>query len=128
VLSATYGVTPTGRKDRLAFLNKHLRRIESIEHTRRSGLVITGEETIFLKSKPRLKLEKETLMNAPTKFIDISAKMQTIADKGGITFRLDKVRGGLLFSLNLSHSRRFPSVHLIPTSLPFIPPLYSTFY
>lgn len=90
VLSATYGITPTGRKDRLEFVNSKLRKIEALEHRRREGLTLTPDEQLFCKTKTRFKDEKHAFTTAPTCFIDISLRMQMIADKGGIVFCLDK--------------------------------------
>ena len=53
VVSATYGITPTGRRDRLNFINRQLREIESIEHKKRQGLIISGDEVIIIKKKKR---------------------------------------------------------------------------
>ena len=51
VASATYGITPTGKRDRLDVISRKIKEIEAVEHKRRQGLILTPEEVIFIKNK-----------------------------------------------------------------------------
>ncbi len=82
VQSATYGITPTARKDRLDFLSKTLTRIQYLEHRKREGIPLTPQEFLLVKKKEYYQQQKEIFMNAEIKFIDISMKLQKIADLG----------------------------------------------
>ena len=91
VQTATYGITPTARRDRLDYINKQLKKVAYIEHRIREGFRCQAEDVKLFKSKKDLVAQKELFMNLPTNFIDISVKLQKIADKGGIALLLDKL-------------------------------------
>jgi hypothetical protein len=90
VQTATYGITPTARRDRLDVINKDLKKIAYIEHRIREGFKIQAEDMKLFKSKRFLQEQKELFTHLPTNFIDVSVKLQTLADKGGITLTLDR--------------------------------------
>jgi len=93
VVSATYGLTPTGRKQQLDWINSQLSKIQYLEHTKRQGVVLTGKEVVFLKSKASLLGYRDTLSKASTCFIDVRAKLQLLCDQasnGGTHFLLNK--------------------------------------
>lgn len=87
---AFYGITPTARKDRLDFIAKQLRRIDMIEHRRRQGLPIQPEDIMLLRNRGLLLEQRTIYQNAPTKFIDVTEKVQRLADKGKFRLLLDK--------------------------------------
>jgi hypothetical protein len=89
VLSATYGITPTARKDRLDYLHKQLTKIQYLEHRKREGIPLTPEEFLLVKQKSTFQKQKEQFLNADIKFIDISQKLQKIADNGKNRLFLD---------------------------------------
>jgi hypothetical protein len=99
-VSATYGLTPTGRKQRLEWINGQLSKIQYLEHTKRQGignyrvlirrlrvlyclhlLALTGNEVVFLKNKASLLSYRDILTKAPTCFIDVRAKLQLLCDQ-----------------------------------------------
>jgi hypothetical protein len=90
VLSATYGITPTGRKFRLDFITKQLRLIESIEHGIRQGLRPQVDQMQLLRQKDYFKEQREVFLNLPIAFVDVSMKMQVLCDKGGHVLIIDK--------------------------------------
>jgi hypothetical protein len=87
--TATYGITPTGRKDRLDALMKVLTKIQYLEHQKREGIPLSTEDFLLVKKKPYYQQQKETFLNAEIRFIDISTKVQKIADSGKNILLLD---------------------------------------
>lgn len=71
-------------------INKDLKKIAYIEHRIREGFRVQAEDVKLFKSKKTLVAEKELFTNLPTNFIDVSIKLQILADKGGITLLLDR--------------------------------------
>jgi len=51
---------------------------------------VPAEDMKLFKIKKSLVEERELFNNLPTNFVDISVKMQILADKGGIKLFLDK--------------------------------------
>lgn len=90
VQSAFYGVTPTGRKDHVAHIKRELRKIYAIETKIKLGMIISPDEMFFLRKKEALEEEKRIFQNIPINFIDISKKVQTLADEGGSCLFIDK--------------------------------------
>lgn len=90
VQAAFYGITPTARKDRLDFIHKQLKKIDQIDHRRGQGLPVQPEEMQMLRMRGPLLRQKEVFLHAQTKFIDVSEKMQRLADKGQYQLVLDK--------------------------------------
>ena len=90
VQTATYGITPTARRDHLEKLNKKLKKIAYLEHRIREGFKIQAEDMKLFRSKKEIMNEKDLFLSLPTKFIDISIKLQILADKGGIRLFLDR--------------------------------------
>lgn len=82
VQSATYGITPTARKDRLDLLTKTLTKIQYLEHRKREGIPLSPEDFLLVKKKSYFQQQKEIFLNAEIKFIDVSVKLQKIADTG----------------------------------------------
>jgi hypothetical protein len=80
VVSATYGVTPTTRRDRLESIAKDLRNIASIEHRQREGLPVQVEELAEIRNKSELLRLQDLFRNVPIKFVDVASKVQKIAD------------------------------------------------
>ncbi len=83
VLSATYGITPQGRRTRMDEIRKSLKKIEQIEHRRANGQHPSREESILLFKKPELLSDFEMLRDAEVGFVDIRDKVQRLADQGG---------------------------------------------
>ena len=52
--------------------------------------VVQADEIVLHKSKKNWLEQKNLFLTLPTVFIDVSVKMQTLADKGGIALVLDK--------------------------------------
>jgi len=90
VATATYGVTPTARRDRLDIINKLLKKIRQIEHRLREGFRLQPEEVKLYKTRKSLIAQRDLFMNVPTNFVDISVKVQKMADEGGIRFLIDR--------------------------------------
>jgi hypothetical protein len=90
IQSAFYGITPSSRKDRLDFIAKQLKRIDMIDHRRVQGLPVQPEDILFLRNRGLLLEQRTIYQNAPTKFIDVSEKLQRLADKGRYQLHLDK--------------------------------------
>lgn len=107
-MSATYGLTPTGRKQRLEAISLQLSKIQMAEHAKRQGsgatgieyyiqyywktqfipipvifmsTVLTGAEVVLLKSKAALLEERGALSMAPISFLDVREKMQLLCDQ-----------------------------------------------
>ncbi len=90
VISGTYGITPTARKDCLDTIHKQLKKIEYIEHRKREGLVVQPEDVVYCKRKPDLLRLRKVFQEAPTKFVDICVKLQHIADQQGKSLLLER--------------------------------------
>lgn len=122
VAAATYGLTPTARRDRLEAISRELRKVAYIEHRIREGmvvlvsshecylsrllfmtaisscvwvyvwvslclcvgLVIQPDEVMLFKSKGRLLHLRDVFRALPTAFVDVSAKLQQMADDGAL--------------------------------------------
>jgi len=88
---ATYGVTPTSRRDRLRQLEKELIRIKTLEHKIHSGLYVSPDDYNYLNNnKQKIIDDMAATREAPISFLDITTKLQRLADKGGISLKLDK--------------------------------------
>lgn len=109
VLTATYGITPTARRDRLQFIARELRAIEAIEHKARQGIVAKGEELKQLRKKPKLLEQREMFQNAKINFIEVSLKLQKIVDKSGICVHLSSAN----FDPNFTFGNPTPGVDKI---------------
>ena len=83
VLSATYGITPTGRKTRMDELRRSIKKIETIEHRKANGQHPNQEELKLLLQKDTMKSDFELLRDAEIGFVDIRDKVQRLADQGG---------------------------------------------
>lgn len=90
VQTATYGITPTARRDHLDSIHKKLKKIAFIEHRIREGFRIQAKDMALFKRKKELVEERDLFTALPTSFVDVSVKMQILADKGGIALFLDK--------------------------------------
>ena len=90
VQSAFYGITPTGKKDHILFLQKQLRKINAIEKKITDGLFPTPVESTFLGTKAAIIAEKEVIMAAAYKYADVTAKVQLMCDAGGTCLHWDK--------------------------------------
>lgn len=90
ITSAFYGITPTGRKDYLESINKELRKCHAIQHKISTGMIPTPAELQQLKKYNTLEQEKEAFQKAPTLFLDVTDKMQKIADAAGLNLILEK--------------------------------------
>lgn len=91
ISSAFYGVTPSSRKDRLDLIHRELRKIDLIEHRRSQGLPVQPDEVRLLRQRPKFVKQREMFLNSPTKFIDVSMKLQRMADEGKYQLTLDKL-------------------------------------
>lgn len=76
VESAFYGVTPTGRKEKLAELSRLLSTIDVIEYRMRLGLPVSEADTSLKRRKSAIQEEQVTVRNLETSFIDISSALQ----------------------------------------------------
>jgi hypothetical protein len=91
VISGTYGMTPSGRREYVAKINQQLGKIVAIEHRKREGLPVQAHEVALFKSKASLQELKQTLLNMEIKFIDISIKLQGMIDAtGGVRLLMQK--------------------------------------
>lgn len=81
VTKATYGITPTAKKERVETINKELAKIVAIEHRQSQGLPMQGDEVKLLRSKDKLIEMREIIRNSATNFYDVSVKMQKIVDE-----------------------------------------------
>ena len=90
IVQATYGVTPMGRRDILKQLEGKLQKIVAIEHNLAAGMTLQADEIVLYKQKGELLEERRIFQSIPTSFVDITKKMQIIADRGETTMNLDK--------------------------------------
>eukprot|EP00596_Hydrurales_sp_CCMP1899_P008561 CAMPEP_0119039548 /NCGR_PEP_ID=MMETSP1177-20130426/9102_1 /TAXON_ID=2985 /ORGANISM="Ochromonas sp, Strain CCMP1899" /LENGTH=658 /DNA_ID=CAMNT_0007003575 /DNA_START=256 /DNA_END=2232 /DNA_ORIENTATION=+ len=90
VVNAWYGMTTTGRNERLLTINKILTKIEQTDKKINKGEIVTNIDRSILSSKKSLLSEKILLRNSPLKCIDISDKIQSLLGKGGMSLFFDK--------------------------------------
>lgn len=91
VENATYGMTLSGRRERIQMLNKELGKIAAIKHRRSMGMLVQASEIKYLKMEDSLKADKKMFQEMELKHIDISFKLQRIIDiGGGAELRLEK--------------------------------------
>ena len=92
VLSATYGITPTGRKTRMDEIRRLQKQITGIDHRKEQGMMPSRDELKLLFLRAELKADFEMLRDAEVGFIDIRDKMQRLADGGGNILEFHKDR------------------------------------
>ena len=80
VLSATYGITPTGRKTRMDEIRRLLKKIDGIDHRKMNGAMPNRDELKLLFERDELKADFEMLRDAEVGFVDIRDKLQRLAD------------------------------------------------
>ncbi len=92
VLSATYGITPTGRKTRMDEIRRLLKKIDGIDHRKMNGAMPNRDELKLLFQRDELKADFEMLRDAEVGFVDIRDKLQRLADSGGnvLEFHTDR--------------------------------------
>ena len=64
-------------------VSKEIAKINAIEHRRSLGMLVQAHEVKHIKDKPALVDLKRRFKEMPIKFVDISEKMQAIADQKG---------------------------------------------
>jgi len=92
VMSATYGITPTGRKTRMLEIRTLRKRIEAIEHRQSNGQAPSRDDLQLLYKKAELQSDFELLRDAEVGFVDIRDKVQRLADMGGHILEFHKDR------------------------------------
>ena len=90
ITSATYGMTPTGRSERLLAINKLLSRADITARKLNAGEVTRKEDRKVLRNKAALLAEKKLLNAAPTSFFEITAKVQQLITHGGMSLMLER--------------------------------------
>lgn len=90
VARATYGITPTAKKDRLDALHRDLKQITAIEHRKAQGLPIQPEEVKLLRARAQLEATRDQLLQSPSNFFDVTVKVQKIVDEKKYMIRLDR--------------------------------------
>ena len=88
--SATWGISPSGRKQLLDRVNVLLRQIGAIEHRQANGAPPTKQERLLVLQKAALVTDKVDLQTAMTGFVDIREKIQRMCDKAGRCFEMHK--------------------------------------
>lgn len=106
VSSATYGVTPGGRRVRMEQLSLLLREIGSIEHRKANGHMPRSHEMELLRRKEEIERDQKRLRDADISFVDIRDKMQRLCDASGPQILLHKDR----FDPNASFGNPSPGV------------------
>ncbi|MEC8392495.1 MAG: hypothetical protein VXZ58_06420, partial [Actinomycetota bacterium] len=106
VVSATYGVTPGGRRLRIDQLSQLLKEIGSIEHRKANGHMPRSHEIELLRKKDKLESDLRSLRDADISFLDIRDKMQRLCDSSGPRLHLHKDR----FDPNASFGNPLPGV------------------
>lgn len=92
VSSATYGVTPSGRRVRIDQLSGILKTIGSIEHRKANGRMPKAEEMDLLRKKDKVEADLKALRDSDINFVDIRDKMQRLCDASGAHILLHKDR------------------------------------
>ena len=90
ITSATYGMTPTGRNERLLAINKLLSRADITARKLNSGELTRKEDRKILRNKAALLAEKKLLNAAPTSFFEVTAKVQQLITHGGMAMILER--------------------------------------
>lgn len=81
VQSATYGITPTGRREQLRVLEKLVGQVRLLEHKQDQGVLLTDEELDFIRRRKQpLEAELENLRTAPVAFFDVTRYLFLIVD------------------------------------------------
>ena len=88
VSSATYGITPKGRKEKLNMISCDINKIALLEHRigeakMRPGFdaKLTLEEKELLGRKQALLEERDDFTNMPSAFLDVTMKLQHLVDQ-----------------------------------------------
>lgn len=90
ITSATYGMTPTGRNERLLAINKLLSRADITARKLNAGELTRKEDRKILRNKAALLAEKKLLNAAPTSFFEVTAKVQQLITHGGMSLLLER--------------------------------------
>jgi len=91
VQSATYGMTMHGQRERMHMVGKEIAKINAIEHRKSLGMLVQAHEVKIIKDKPQLMADKKMFKEMPIEFVDISKKLQILADKqGGALLKIGK--------------------------------------
>ena len=106
VSSATYGITPGGRRVRIEQVSNLLREIGSIEHRKANGHMPRHYEIDLLRRKGKLEKDLKGLREADISFVDIRDKMQRLCDASGPQILLHRDR----FDPNASFGNPSPGV------------------
>ena len=106
VESAFYGITPLGRKEKLAEISKFLARIRAVEYQMEQGLPISHADNLLRKQKHELEVEQNVYRNLHTHFIDITSKIQRIIETNVFHICLPKET----FDPNLQFTNPSPGV------------------
>ena len=83
VSAATYGISPSGRRQRMDDIRKLLKKIDGIEHRKMNGHMPNAEELDVQRQKDQLKKDFIDLRDAEISFVDIRDKLQRLCDAGG---------------------------------------------
>ena len=120
VSAASYGITPSGRRERLLTLGQQMRKIYQIEHKMKAGLVMQVEDVAIMRNKDKIIAERNYFKNTECKFVDVTTKMQRLVDLGRNAFVLDKHKfdaNGLFSNPIPAYSpEEFAAAHIAPTS------------
>jgi hypothetical protein len=115
VESCTYGITPFGKRDKIRSLEREIFDIKAFEHKLLQGEILSVEDAHRIKNKKQPLIDELTMLrNAPTTFLNVTSKMQTIADLSGTSLLLDKLN----FDPNAVFGNPLPGIHkLLEVSL-----------
>jgi hypothetical protein len=72
-----------GQRERIHMVSKEIAKINAIEHRRSLGMLVQAHEVKVIKDKPQLVADKKMFKEMPIEFVDISKKLQILADKQG---------------------------------------------
>ena len=87
--SAYYGITPTGRREKLEVIAKKLSRIDVIDYRIQQGLEVTAEDLSLRRLKALLIQNQQRLRNLPIQFVNITSIVQKLADKNVFDLHLE---------------------------------------
>ena len=77
IMTATYGLTPTARRDRLDFIGKQLKAVQRIEHRVREGMVVQADEIALLRSKKNIIAQRDLFASLPTGIVSLTLLLQS---------------------------------------------------
>ena len=90
ILSATYGMNPQMRNERILTLDKLIAKADITTRKLNMGEVTLKDDRKIMRNRDEYIIEKKLLRDAPLSFFEVSKEIQSFISDGGLSLILDK--------------------------------------